>query len=246
MKKFIKIIIILLIICIMSKEDVKAEAINEYYSNYYGINIPINQYNELKKYYTESFIYTMNEEEYENIMKNDLKNIVVTEANDFINMSGIVPYSTSFSTSYKTIRIINNNGYITLSLVWKTMPKIRSYDVIAVRLNGVSVSGATNFKQTYVKNGYTYISYTGTKKEFSNGFGYSFKLSENDYLESSLSFWVSGKGTIYGSYQHAHRTTTLNQSKKYSLSSSGYGRVILFESSVKSYYDAMSGVSINV
>lgn len=137
----------------MSKEDVKAEAINEYYSNYYGINIPINQYNELKKYYTESFIYTMTEEEYENIMKNDLKNIIVTEANDFINMSGIVPYTTSFSTSYKTIRIVNNNGYITLSLVWKTMPKIRSYDVIAVRFNGVSVSGATNFKQTYVKNG---------------------------------------------------------------------------------------------
>ena len=245
MKKTIKLILFLLSIFIISTNDAKALSQNDYYTNHYGIKIPLGEYNELKKYYSESFIYSMNEQEYENIMKYNLENITVSESTDFIN-NNMSTYSTSFSTNYKTIRIVNNNGYITVSLIWKIMPKIRSYDVIAARFNGVSITGVTNFKQTYVSDGYTYISYSGTKKEFSNGLGYSFKLSEYSHLESSLSFWVSGNGTVYASYQHAHKTTTLNQSKQYTLSSSGYGGVILFDSAIRSYYDAMSGVSINI
>lgn len=246
MQKNIGVIFFLLIICIVLIGNAKAESINEYYSNYYGINIPITEYNELKKYYTESFIYTMNEQEYENIMNNNLNNITVTEANDYLYDFNIMTYSTSYSTNYKTLRIVNNNGYITVSLAWKIMPKIRSYDVLAVRVNGVGISGIISFKQTYVKDGYTYISYSGTKQEFNNGLGYSFKLSEYDYLESNISFSISGTGKIYGSYQHASKITTLNQSKKYTLSPSGYGGVVLFDNDVKTYYDAMKGVSISI
>lgn len=48
----------------------------------------------------------------------------------------------------------------------------------------------------------------------------------------------------YGSYQHAQKTVTLAKSKKYSISTSGYGRIILFDDAVKQNYDNMPGVSI--
>ena len=243
MKKKIKISLFVFMICLTLINRANAETKNDYYTNYYGINIPTIKYNELKKYYTDSYIFTMNEQEYENIMKNNLKDISISEITDNTNINFC---STLFSTKYKTIKIINNSGYITISLVWKIMPKIRSYDVIAARLNGVSISGAISFKQTYIKDGSTNISYSSTRREFDNGVGFSFKLSEYENLEISLSFQIKGNGNIYASYQHATNLVTLSQSKQYSLSSIGYGNVILFDNSVKNYYDAMSGVSISV
>lgn len=44
---------------------------------------------------------------------------------------------------------------------------------------------------------------------------------------------VSGSGTIYGSYQHASTTATLEESKKYTISHLGYGKVIKFNDNVK-------------
>ena len=240
--KILLFIFIFIFSIFILKNEVYAKENDRYYTNYNNIRIKYEDYEELKKYYSESFIYSMTLEEYKSIMKNDLKNIEVIEQQKY----KINPLSTSFSTSYKSLKIINNNGYITISLIWKIMPKVRSYDVIAARFKGVKISGVISFKQTYVEDNYTYVSYSGTKQEFSNGLGYSFKLSTKDYLESSLSFWISGSGTIFASYQHAQKVTTLAQSKKYTLSVSGYGGVILFDDSVKAYYDAMSGVSINV
>ena len=64
-------------------------------------------------------------------------------------------------------------------------------------------------------------------------------------LEISLTFMVSGSGTVYGSYQHASTATTLAESKKYTISSSGYGRVINFDASVRNKYAAMTGVDLS-
>ena len=57
---------------------------------------------------------------------------------------------------------------------------------------------------------------------------------------------VSGSGTIYGSYQHASTTATLEESKKYTISHLGYGKVIKFNDNVKKKYDAMTGVDLNI
>lgn len=65
---------------------------------------------------------------------------------------------------------------------------------------------------------------------------------------SSLSitqrFEVSIGGTVYASYQHANKTSTLAKSKDYNISQYGYGGVFLFSTSSSSYYDGMGGVYI--
>lgn len=59
-------------------------------------------------------------------------------------------------------------------------------------------------------------------------------------------FRVETGGTVYGSYQHATANISLANSKKYTISRTGYGGVFLFNSPVRSYYDAMGGVNISV
>ena len=73
-----------------------------------------------------------------------------------------------------------------------------------------------------------------------------FKVKNGSSLELSLTFMVSGSGTIYGSYQHASTTATLEESKKYTISHLGYGKVIKFNDNVKKKYDAMTGVDLNI
>lgn len=59
---------------------------------------------------------------------------------------------------------------------WKNVPNIKSYDVIAIRLDNVSLNGEFTFKQMYVSNGKLTASYDSYKQSFSNGFGSSLKL----------------------------------------------------------------------
>ena len=92
-----------------------------------------------------------------------------------------------------------------------------------------------------------HVSTTASKKSFTNGFGYSFKLQSNATgLESHITFSVLGTGTIYSSYQHAIHSVTLTNSKKYTLSNAGYGNTTLFDDSVKYDYDNMTGVDLTV
>ena len=170
------------------------------------------------------------------------------EAPEDIEVETLTPIRGSYyGTTYKEIRIVRNGSFITVSLVWLNNPVTRSYDVFAIRLtSGVGINGSVNFRQYSDNNGNGIISTTCSKKTFSNGVGVSFKLSVYNNLESYITFNYTGSGTIYSSYQHATTGVTLTQSKKYTLSSSGYGGTTLFDSSVSSYYDGMSGVNLSV
>ena len=78
-----------------------------------------------------------------------------------------------------------------------------------------------------------------------NGFGVSFKLpTGGSSLNITQMFEVSIGGTVYASYQHANKTSTLDKSKDYSISKNGYGGVFLFSTLSSSYYDGMDGVYI--
>ena len=80
-----------------------------------------------------------------------------------------------------------------------------------------------------------------------DGFGVSIKLLENgNDMKISQYFRTTSGGTIFGSYQHAKKNITLANSKKYSISHSGYGNVFLFDETIKDYYDGMAGVDISV
>ena len=209
------------------------------YENKVGVEMDCNLYNSLKEYYTENFLDYMPQNEYNQIKNNNPEDIEVET---------ITPIRGSYyGTTYKEIRIVRNGSFITVSLVWLNNPVTRSYEVFAIRLtSGVSINGSVNFRQYSDNNGNGIVSTNCSKKTFSNGVGVSFKLSVYNNLESYITFNYTGSGTIYSSYQHAITGVTLTQSKKYTLSSSGYGGTTLFDNSVSGYYDGMSGVNLSV
>ncbi len=207
-----------------------------------GVEMDCQIYEELQNYYSINLLDNFYQSEYDAIKNNNLEDITIESYTEPIILRG-----SYFSTNYKTIEIVRNGSFITVSLTWIQDPATRSHDVFAVRLVGPSVYDQPVFRQMYLVNNVITVSTTASKKTFSNGFGYSFKLPANyTGLESYITFTVTGSGTIYSSYQHAKHSVSLANSKKYTLSYSGYGHTTLFEDSVKYNYDNMSGVDLTV
>ena len=115
---------------------------------------------------------------------------------------------------------------------------IKSYDVIGTYLDGLTLVGAVDTK---IQN----ISFNEIKKNI-NGFGVSVKIPTLGNPIITQRFKVTGSGTIYGSYQHATKSVTLSQSKNYTISKKGLGKVFLFEEPFKTYYDNSPGVDITI
>lgn len=162
---------------------------------------------------------------------------------------------TDVVTEYKKLSITDLKSAVRLDLEWKKMPKYRSYDVLALRGEGVRfVSDSLVGIQSYKVNGKaSTIGYNRTSsntKILQNGVGISMNLVDDaDFYQLTMKIdyvKTSNNAKIYGAYQHSQADITLAQSQKYSLSSDGYGNVVKFDSSVKSYFDNMAGVSISV
>ena len=176
--------------------------------------------------------------------------------------NGISTFSspTSHETSYKRIMIlatpINSNTYsMLLYTQWLLTPSTQSYDVTAMRGDHATiVDGTQSGTQTYYKNGaYGYVNYSpnGTNiVKQSNGFGISMNLVNNaSYYETDISATVTADdqyATVYGTYQHAVRDVTLDESKAYTISHNGYGKVVNFVTSVQDNYDRMQGVYVEL
>lgn len=174
--------------------------------------------------------------------------------------NNISTMSTYYTTSYKNIEISTthtsgNYYYIYLTNLWLITPKVKSYDVIAMRVDDATiVAGTQKGMQVYTTNGVTdtvNYSYQGTNMVLSsNGFGISMNLvdaaseftCEIEAMTQSTSQWA----TVYGSYQHAMTSVTLAKSKSYTISHNGYGKVINFATAVQNDYDNMQGVSISL
>lgn len=186
----------------------------------------------------------MTTEDYQYLIDNDVFNssIEISEKLD----NAISTYSNIYTTASKRIQIAKscNNTKCTIftTLEWINMPKVRSYDVLGARFDGTSLNNDP-VTSVYLDNVKKNISMSTVKK--SKGFGVSFKLSTGgSSLKITQSFDVSLGGTVYASYQHANKTSTLAKSKDYSIAYNGYGGVFLFSTSSSSYYDAMGGVYI--
>lgn len=168
--------------------------------------------------------------------------------------------ATYHTTSYKNIEISTthtsgNYYYIYLTNLWLITPRVKSYDVIGMRVDDATiVAGTQKGMQVYTTNGVTdtvNYSYQGTNMVLSsNGFGISMNLvdaaseftCELEAMTQSTSQWA----TVYGSYQHAMTAVTLAKSKSYTISHNGYGKVINFATAVQNDYDNMQGVSIEL
>ncbi len=217
-----------------------------YYTNNQNVNFTFKEYEFISNMFYQGYQDIMSLNDYEEIFWD--KDIVNSEIQkNTVNESlDLVPYGTFHETSSKKLTIAKtctSECLITLTAIWKKPPYIRSYDVIGARLVGVSL---TRQPMTFA-TGTSQNNSSNEIVQYNNGFGVSVKLptSGND-MKVAQHFRVTTGGSIYGSYQHAKSSITLANSKKYSISSSGYGGVFLFDNSVKSSYDAMAGVNISV
>ena len=265
---------------------VKAQNISDdisYITNQNGVRISMTDYNLLTNIYSDAYIQTMTNEDYENFkaknininnlvksekyyktvidhLNNVVTNTEVTE-NEFNNYNPNVQtlsVSNFVETQYKKLSLTlsdNHDGYgdIFVGLLWKMIPSTRSFDVIAVRYVGMTdVDGTQYGRQIWGTNGnYTYVNYgwNGTNiNRQDNGFGISMNITNDstiNYLENYIESAVEFTGNFQwagASYQHATSTTTLAQSKSYTLAEDGKNGVILFTGNIGSKYDNMPGV----
>lgn len=249
MKIKVKYILTFCLFMIFSISIVNAsEIVNEsenVYINSNNVEIENSLYQKLCDIYSKNYIEYISQENFDSIKNNDLSDIQIIE---HIDDFPLITRSGTFTTTYKSLKIIKNGSHISLMLSWLKLPATRSYDVFGIRFDQVKLNGGVSFMQTYLENNVLKMSTSNHYQSFSNGFGVSFLLPSQkiDSLESYIEFNITGSGKIYGTYQHAQRSVSLSDSMNYTISSSGYGNVLKFASNVSEKYDAMSGVSLTI
>lgn len=157
---------------------VKAQNISDdisYITNQNGVRISITDYNLLTNIYSNAYIQTMTNEDYENFkaknininnlvksekyyktvidhLNNVVTNTEVTE-NEFNNYNPNIQtlsVSNFVETQYKKLSLTlsdNHDGYgdIFVGLLWKMIPSTRAFDVIAVRYVGMTDVDGTQY-----------------------------------------------------------------------------------------------------
>ena len=237
MKKFF-VVLFLSMMCVLPF-GVDALESNSY-TTLRGVTVEKSLYDKMCNMYSVNFVETLSQEEFDNLSAN-IDTAVKETYIDYGNARG-----SYLSTAVKALNMIKSGDYITFTASWLQQPNIHSFDVMAIRLSGCSLVGSFNFRQTYVSSGNLYYVNNGMNQTFYNGFGSSALLQYGENNEYSMTFRVSGSGTVYGSYQHAKTTVSQSDSMNYAIGANGYGNVILFANSVALKYDQMPGVDINV
>jgi len=204
----------------------------------------------LEKYYKQQTKYDGNND----IISITDEEIDEQEYNEFSNNDINLISSTSgyIETNYKkmTTQIISISGKFRykITLEWKNMPSVRSYDIIGIGFDSsVYVDSNIYFQQNYCySSGNCSSSSNGYYKSMSNGGAVVFKLptSSLNSLNSYLYFTVNkvNSNTIYelkayGDYSHATSSISSELSNSnYTVNQSG----IKLNSTIKNYYDEIS------
>ena len=217
-------------------------------TNQSGVVIPIEKYNALKSIYSDNFMSYMTQEEYNIIKDKDLSKVVIKETTDANLNSSTGTRAQEHTTSSKSLKIVNNSGFVTMTLSWSRVPTIKKWDVMAFRKNSsVSMSNTYYFRQYYTANNALQLSNEKYGQNFDNGVGATFKVQSGEDHQMELSMNFSGSGRVYGSYQHASNSrATLADAMDYTLSGSGFGGVILFNEAIESKFDGMGGVYLTL
>lgn len=208
---------------------------------------------ELKKLSeTVKYYKTMEARNIQQLNTNSLNSSYTTEISkeEYDSANNTNSINASIETNYKkmTTTIYQNGSYYRYQtkLEWKTMPKTRSYDIIAIGINpSVSIASSISFNQYYCfnngecKNNSTYYS-----KSTASGGGASFKLPTGDLkvLNSTIYFDVKKninatilKQDAYGDYAHATSSVSNTQSQNYTMNTLG----INLNSSISNLYDSI-------
>lgn len=236
-------LVLLLLTFITFSTTVSAKEV--YYTNQYGVELTKEEYNFITKFYYNGYQKFITNEMYNYMLENNLfngqiKTSIIEDAES--NKLTRVSHETA-SKILKLSAVCISECNISIVASWKKNPTIKSYDVIGARFNGISYLGSHFIDLSYGDN----IITNASLKTASNGIGASIKLPEtSEKIVLAQSFRTTKGGTIYASYQHAKKTSTLAKSQNYSFSSAGFGGVFKFADSIKSYYDAMQGVSLTL
>lgn len=263
-----------ILLCMFVMPSIVNASENVYYTNKNGVKMDETNYNNLVEKLTLEYVSFMTQEEYNSLKDHELpvvaeKSITVeTVEIGEIPMDVSGPYSVSGSmhsyvTTSKKLSIIvfdwgNGQYYVKAANEWVVMPKIRNYDVFAMRpddgftLVAGTPSGTQYYSTSSTSDSIIYQPNGANTVTKINGFGMSMNLVDNtaiDVLINTITARVSGSsGTVSASYQHCtSNSITKAQSMAYTLSVGGKGGVILFsDPSVGGKYDGMLGVYARV
>lgn len=198
------------------------------------------------------------------------RQLSMNEFNASPSTSIIVPSSNSrfaandyVETNYKKITLDVTYGasvstkFVTLTNIWKTIPKTKSFDVLAIAPGIASTSfNFSGHRSGYQKWDGNTVNYdvnsdnwklVNSNTVWKKGLGLSQNLVDNTTtsLENSITVvFLSGADPfpVRASYQHATSDVTLAQSQNYTLGTDGMGNLIKFASSIASKYDNTPGL----
>lgn len=240
------IVIILLIVVLFSSNAKALENDEVYYTNNHDVSFTKEEYDFVSMFYFDGYQKLMTQEDYNYMIDNKLMDgeIQIAEItdNDGIN----ILEDTSHTTNSKRLKLTSScdgSCYMTLTLTWLISPAVRSYDLVgaySTTSNNLSFVGARMYYDEVVTQ------YTENRKE-SNGVSATFKLpTSGEDIIVVMNFTASKGTTVQAAYQHAKKSITLANSRKYTFAASGYGGVYRFDTSVVDYFDAMAGVKLTL
>lgn len=246
----------------------------EYYTNKNGVVMDQSNYENLVEKLTLEYVSFMTQREYDSLKDHELPIVaeksIVTENVEIAGLPVEIasPYAVAGSpngiaTTSKRLSIVafdwgNGEYYIKAANEWISMPKIRNYDVFAMRPDdGFSLvagtpSGTQYYSTASTSDSIIYQPNGANTVTKSNGFGMSMNLVDNTAIEvliNTITARVSGSsGTVSASYQHCtSNSVTKAQSMDYYLTVNGKGGVIMFNNSTTDgRYDGMMGVYARV
>lgn len=217
-----------------------------YYENQNGVSFNKEEYDFLSYMFWDGSQDLMTINDYNKFIKSGIMFGDIKRDEYIEDINSIMPYATEVNTPSKKLNIVSSctsNCLISVTLTWKGIPAIKSYDVMGAYLENISLQ---NRVSTTIATSSNTIN-SNEIKEFNNGFGVSVELPKygNNIVINQI-FRVAKQGTVYASYQHPTKNISLNDSKNYTLSRTGYGGVFNFSDTVANTYDRMNGVSISL
>jgi hypothetical protein len=161
-------------------------------------------------------------------------------------MKRIVMQMVNVNASSKTVQ---------LTCEWISIPKVKSYDIIAFRFTDTAVTINTNSDENIIGTQYyddskiTYNYDSDNIKYLDNGLGVSMNIVDSTKKSLACTFKATfGTGRdpffVYGSYQHAVSNVTLSESQDYTLHYWGLGHVIYFDNEMVKEYDKTPGLEV--
>lgn len=140
-----------------------------------------------------------------------------------------------------------------LNNLWKTIPKVKSFDVIAFRWTSTAggIMEGTYFGNQYYNNdSITYDYGVKNAKSTADGVGISMNIVDDTstYLNLSLdvfkAFTQKTAFNLFGTYQHATSGVSLENSQSYTFKSNGLGGVLYYSNTtIRNRYDGMDGIN---